>query len=109
MTEKMATEELLKKYGFGKLDAIEYTRGEAKVKVPYPKPTKKFRLVYQSFQQSIEEIYFWILTHMREDFGLHEVKKITDVFSASEQSSLFGASQQRSLRHPLVPSITEAS
>ncbi|MFC1753026.1 hypothetical protein ACFL96_06485, partial [Thermoproteota archaeon] len=89
------TKELFERFGFKKMDEVEFTRGQSPVPVPYPQPSKMFKLIYQSYQQSIEEIYFWILTHMREDWGLHNVEKIHDIFTASEQSSFWGASQQR--------------
>jgi hypothetical protein len=61
----------------------------------FPKPYHKLRLVYQSFNQSVEEIYFWLLSSLRDDFGLHDVKKVTDLFTASEQSAFWGQAQQR--------------
>ncbi|MBU0461697.1 MAG: hypothetical protein KJ574_03865, partial [Nanoarchaeota archaeon] len=91
----METKELFKKYEFKDLDKIEFTRGEKPVDVPFPKSARRVKLIYQSYQQSIEEIYFWILTHMREDWGLHEVEKIKDIFTAAEQSTFWGAAQQR--------------
>ncbi|MFH1064202.1 MAG: hypothetical protein V1729_03925 [Candidatus Woesearchaeota archaeon] len=84
------------KFGFEEHDKDELNRGGKMVDVlNYPKPIRKFKLVYQSFNQSIEEIYFWLLASLREDFGLHDVIKIKDVFTASEQSAFWGQSQQR--------------
>ncbi len=85
-----------RKFGFEKTDSAEKARGIDQVPViNYPKPKKKFKLVYQSFNQSVEEIYFWLLSSMRDDMGLPDVKKVTDIFTASEQSAFWGASQQR--------------
>jgi len=53
------------------------------------------RLVYESFQISMEETYFWILNYLREGIGFSQVDKITDTFSASEYSALGGVAQQR--------------
>jgi len=78
-------------------DKIELSRGQGeKVVVPnFPKPDRKMKIVYQTFNQSIEEIYYWLLASLREDWGLHDVKKITDIFTASEQSAFWGQTQQR--------------
>ncbi len=85
-----------KKYGFGKCDHVEKARGGKQIDIPYfPEPINKMTLVYQSFNQSIEEIYFWLLASLREDSGMHDVKKIKDIFTASEQSAFWGQSQQR--------------
>ncbi len=66
-----------------------------KVKTGYPKANRKFRLIYELYNQSIEENYFWVLNHLRSDMGLNEVIKITDMFSAAEQSAMWGNSQAR--------------
>ncbi len=85
-----------RKYGFKEHDWEERARGDPPKPVKrFPKPLKKFHLVYQSFNQSVEEIYFWLLASLREDMGLHDVKKITDIFTSSEQSAFWGQAQQR--------------
>jgi len=63
----------------------------------YPKPVERLRLMYESYNTSIEESYFWLLGHMRVDWDYpsEEVEKITDVFSSSELSSYWGMTQQR--------------
>jgi len=61
----------------------------------YPKPFKRYRLVYESFNLSMEETYYWILGHIRQDQGFPNVIKITDIFSAAENSAFFGQSAQR--------------
>lgn len=61
----------------------------------YPKPTKRFRLILEAFGLSMEEVYFWILNHLRQDQSYPVVEKITDVFSASENSAFWGQSSQR--------------
>ncbi len=83
-------------FGFKAVDKEERTRGDPPQPIPrFPKPNFKFHLIYQNFNLSIEEVYFWVLTHMRDDTGLVDVEKITDIFTASEQSAFWGASQQR--------------
>jgi hypothetical protein len=65
------------------------------MKTGYPRPTKRHRLVYEAYNSSLEELYFWTLNHARLDMGFHLVKKVTDTFSASENSAFFGQSAQR--------------
>src|SRR3989344_6375531 len=65
------------------------------VKTGYPNPLKRYRLVFESFGQSIEEMYYWFLEHLRQDQAFSYADKITDIFSASENSAFFGSSQQR--------------
>lgn len=65
------------------------------LKTGFPKTIKRYRLVFESPNMSIEELYFWSLNHIRQDQGFPHVLKITDVFSASENSAFFGQSAQR--------------
>jgi len=44
---------------------------------------------------SIEETYYWLLTYMRQESSFPFINKLTDVFSASEQSAFWGAAQSR--------------
>ena len=61
----------------------------------YPKPINSFRLFYETPQLPIEQLYFWILHHLRQDQGFTNVIKIADVFAASELSALSGTIQYR--------------
>lgn len=61
----------------------------------WPKPTKRHRLVHEAFNMALEELYFWTLNHTRQDVGFYKVRKVTDTFSASENSAFFGQSAQR--------------
>ncbi|HYD03207.1 MAG TPA: hypothetical protein VEC16_02815 [Alphaproteobacteria bacterium] len=65
------------------------------VKTDYPEPTKKFKIVYESFTLSMEETYFWILNALQYDFSFPQVDKVTDIFSSAENSSIFGQASQR--------------
>ncbi|TKJ17868.1 hypothetical protein CEE44_05095 [Candidatus Woesearchaeota archaeon B3_Woes] len=59
-------------------------------------PEHRRRSVYETYTKPIEETYFWILEHMttgREGFPL--IEKITDVFTAAEQSAFWGQSSTR--------------
>ncbi|MAG39022.1 hypothetical protein CMO90_02945 [Candidatus Woesearchaeota archaeon] len=61
----------------------------------YPSPAKRHKLVFESANASVEEIYFWILNYIRTDVSYPKLHKITDIFSASEQSALWGGAQSR--------------
>lgn len=79
---------------FEKLEVVEKAAGQY-LDTAYPDPLNRFHLVYEIFQNSIEEMYFWMLNHVKDDLGFTEVDKITDIFAASEQSAFWGVSQQR--------------
>lgn len=53
------------------------------------------RIVHESFSQSIEEAYYWVLKSLQTDFGLPHTKKTMDSFAASEHSAFFGVAAQR--------------
>lgn len=90
----MSDREKIIKEEFGGFEVIEKSQDQY-LETPYPDPLNRMYLCYEVFQNSIEEMYFWILNHLRDDLGFTEVDKITDVFSASEQSAFWGVSQQR--------------
>ncbi len=76
--------ELLEKYGFEKGDSDADSPG-------FPKPIKKFRLIWERYFASIEEPYFFVLSTMRDSLGWTDVDKIKDIFSASETSAFYGS------------------
>jgi len=80
---------LLKEHGFDKPDV-----DERKNTVAFPKPIQKYKLILESFNQNIEEIYYWIIGHLRDDWQFN-VHKIKDIFAAAEASAFFGVTQQR--------------
>ncbi len=61
----------------------------------YPMPARRLRLIQEAFGLSIEESYFWVLNHLRHDLGFMHIDKITDIFTASENSAFWGQSSQR--------------
>ena len=61
----------------------------------YPSSQAIERLVYESPNNSIEENYFWVLEHLRQDRGFHDIIKIIDIYSSSEASAFWGNQQQR--------------
>ncbi|MBT4651814.1 hypothetical protein HOC13_04825 [Candidatus Woesearchaeota archaeon] len=68
---------------------------EAWVKTGYPSPRKRFRLIWEVYDLSIEESYYWVLKYLRHDAAHPVVEKLEDTFSAAEASASFGVTQQR--------------
>lgn len=89
---------LLKKYNFVE-EHMEIARNNAGDRVSdftgFPKPEKNYKIVFETPNLSIEEIYFWMLDEIKVSQAFPHVHKITDIFTASEQSSFFGTAQQR--------------
>jgi hypothetical protein len=75
-------------------DEMEVQRFQM-MKMDYPKPATKYFLSIESPHESIEPLYYWCLTHLTVDWSFPKVHKITDLFTASEHSSFYGASAQR--------------
>lgn len=89
--KRVTKEEYFKKY---KRDRIETGRDQF-MEVDWPEPARPtWRIVYETFKQSVEETYYWLLNHARYDQGMNIIK-ITDVFAASEHSAFFGVAQTR--------------
>lgn len=96
----MADSELLKKYGFEEeeIEVASARKGPKLMgKTGYPKPAHRYLLTFETFNQSIEEMYYWELNWAQHNQGYSKegMTKITDIFTASEQSSFFGIAQQR--------------
>jgi hypothetical protein len=89
--EKETTPE---EYFEGKWDSVELLKDQMVEFKGYPKPGNRFHVIMEAPNTSIEPIYFWCLTHFR-GLGYPVVDKLTDLFSATESSSLFGATNQR--------------
>ncbi len=88
--EPVAGYELNKKDAFeeeAELVPHEYT------KTGFPTPLKRYRLLYERFDMSLEEPYFWVLDALKETFPV--VEKLEDSFAAAENSAFFGVTQQR--------------
>ena len=88
----MSEIDVLKEKGF-KPEVWE-ERKDNFVELPWPQPVKKFRIIWEVPNLSIEECYFWMLHYFR-DLGYVDVKKTEDVFAAAENSAFFGVSQVR--------------
>ena len=95
----MTSKELLDEFGFEEEELeVSLFRKEGTSefsKTGFPKPHNSYRIILETFNQSIEESYFWMLDHLRQTMGYANIDKITDIFSASEHSSFFGAAWQR--------------
>ncbi len=61
----------------------------------YPMPLKKYRMILEQHEESLEGMYYWMITNYEQDWGYHDILKVVDSFAASEQSSFFGVAQQR--------------
>lgn len=94
----MVSSELLKEFGYTE-EVLEHSvfrkGGWSYKKTGYPKTNRTYRLVYENFNVNVEDSYYWIIDRMRIWLGFPWIDKLTDVFAASEQSSFFGAAQQR--------------
>ncbi len=86
--------EMLKK-NWSKKEDFDETRAGEKVPTGYPAPLSKYRLFVEGYNISIEEPYFWMLHYLRWFHSFVHIDKITDVFSAGENSAFFGSAQQR--------------
>lgn len=61
----------------------------------FPKPGWRLKLVHEAFNLSMEDMYYWSTNHVRQDAGFPHMLKVTDIFSAAENSAFFGQSQYR--------------
>jgi hypothetical protein len=89
----VTSEELLKKFGFKQEIYEEYKDQYTPTSFPYP--LKRYRIVWEMYNMSMEEAYFWFLRYVQDDWGFNNVVKTIDVFAAAENSAFFGVSQQR--------------
>ncbi len=62
-------------------------------KTGFPKSAKTQKLLWETYELSIEEPYFWILDVFRDN--VPNVIKLEDSFAAAENSAVFGHTQQR--------------
>ncbi len=82
---------LLQKFGFEE-EERETIKGNYG-KTGFPEPLKYYQLMYEVYDLSLEEPYFWVLHTMKEYLPI--VEKLEDSFAASENSAFFGVTQQR--------------
>jgi len=75
--------------GAGAKEPGEYTKTE------WPKPCKRYRLVFESYNASMEETYYWFLNHVQQDQAYASVEKLIDTMTAAEHSSIWGLQMQK--------------
>jgi len=88
----LSQSEILKKYKFE--EEIWEEGKDQYMPTGYPAPFKRYRIIWEVPNLSLEETYFWLLHYLR-DWGYVHFHKTTDVFAAAENSAFFGVSQQR--------------
>ncbi len=72
---------------------VEVARDQM-VMTNYPKGLSRYYMGVESWHLSIEPYYYWCMNFLG-DIGFPEIDKISDVFTAAEHSSFYGAAQQR--------------
>ena len=82
---------LLKDHGFEEEEA-EIISGEYQ-KTGFPKSLRNCRLLWEIYDLSLEEPYFWLLDYFKD--GFPTIEKIEDSFAAAENSAFFGVTQMR--------------
>jgi hypothetical protein len=87
----------LKEVGFSEEIAEDFNASSfgGYVYTGFPKPLRRYRLVYESQNATIEHTYFWVYNHLLQDQGYGDIIKTLDTFSASENSSFWGMTEQR--------------
>ena len=99
-SKKMVSSELLQKFGFKEeVEEVPYSgavgKGPEYRKTGFPRPKKRYKIVWEAHELSLEEPYYWLHTYVEQDLGMKDIIKTEDVFSAAENSAFFGVSQQR--------------
>ncbi len=74
-------------------DKIEISKDQEML-VDYPEPVSRYYIVYETPFLSIEPVYYYCM-RLLFDLGFPIVDKITDIFTAAEHSSFYGASATR--------------
>ncbi|MFT4313309.1 MAG: hypothetical protein ACMXYA_02790 [Candidatus Woesearchaeota archaeon] len=84
----------LKDFGFTDPEKLE-ARKFVSFLSGYPTPLRRYRIDFESENHNVEEVYFWLLSHARDDFDMPIVQKIIDTHASSTASSMFGDLQGR--------------
>lgn len=87
----MNQSELLKKYKFEE-EVAETLKGHFGP-TGFPDPIRTWKLLWEVYDLSLEEPYFWILDFIKDAMPI--VEKLEDSFAAAENSAFFGVTQQR--------------
>jgi hypothetical protein len=96
----MVSVDLIKKFGFDEeLEEVPFVgdpgKGSSYRTTGHPKPKKRFKVIWEIHDLSIEEPYYWLHNYFEQDLGFPQIIKTEDVFAAAENSAFFGVSQQR--------------
>ena len=92
---------LLKKFGFNEQEVEEIPfvadpgKGSYYRLTAFPKPFKRFKILWEGHELTVEEPYYWVWNYFDEDLGFPKIIKTEDIFAAAENSAFFGVSQQR--------------
>ncbi len=94
---KTEKSKLLEKHGFKKeeIEEVGYEDPFTYQYTGFPHTNKRYNLVWEKNNFSLEEPYFWVLEFLRTHRGISNIIKVDDVFTAAENSALFGVSQVR--------------
>ncbi|MBS3169340.1 hypothetical protein J4210_02545 [Candidatus Woesearchaeota archaeon] len=87
----MNQSKLLEKFGF-KEEVAEIIKGQFGP-TGFPEPLHTWRMMWEVYDLSLEEPYFWILDNIKGSMPI--VEKLEDSFAAAENSAFFGVTQQR--------------
>lgn len=81
---------------FEKEEVFEEASGSFE-KTGYPQPLSRYKLLFCKANLNLEEPYYWIVNFLKHGpvAAYNHILKITDIFSASEQSALFSSAQSR--------------
>jgi len=92
--KELSEEQRQELFGHADIEIIE-TSDSYFSETSYPNSLGHLRLVWEAAHSGVEETYFWVLEHMKQDRGFAHVIKITDLYAASEASAFWGNQQQR--------------
>ncbi len=87
----MNRSKLLKEFGFE--EEVVETIIRHHDKTGFPAPKKSYHLMWEVYDLSLEETYFWVLDILKGSFPT--IEKLEDSFAAAENSAAFGLNQQR--------------
>lgn len=98
LREHFSAKGKLKEFDDAMQDAAEHdwqeVTKEQVMLMDYPKPHTKYILITENPNENVESVYHWIIDNLK-DLGYPIVDKVTDIFTASEHSSFYGAAGQR--------------
>jgi len=98
LREHFSKEKKLKEFDRAIQEAAEHdwqeVTKEQVMLMDYPKPNTKYILITEDPNENVESVYHWVINNLT-DLGFPIIDKVTDIFTASEHSSFYGAAGQR--------------